>query len=247
MYTNNTYGDAFADVYDEWYHDIDVIDDCVEFLLQLAAGGDVLELGVGTGRVAIPLAARGAEFGVLVTGIDSSKAMLKRLESKQSHGALVHAVEGHMVRDMPDGQFGVVLLAYNTLFNLLSAEEQRECLRESESRLAPGGHVVVDCFVPTNELPNVVAPHVLRTTAHGVVTSEATVMDDGQRVDGVLTEVFDDGRRIAHPWSIRYASVAQIDEMALSAGLKCEQRWSSYARDNFTDESSRHISVYGRR
>ncbi len=141
MYTDNGYGDAFADVYDEWYHDIDVIDDCTEFLLQLAAGGPVLELGVGTGRVAIPLATRGAEFGVRVIGIDSSEAMLKRLEAKQNQGALVYAVQGHMVRDMPEGQFSVVLLAYNTLLNLLSAEEQLECLRRIESRLAPGGHM----------------------------------------------------------------------------------------------------------
>lgn len=247
MYTHNTYGDDFADVYDEWYHDIDVIDDCIEFLLQLAAGGTVLELGVGTGRVAIPLAARGAAFGMRVIGIDSSEAMLKRLGSKQHDDARVHTVHGHMVREMPDGSFSVVLLAYNTLFNLLGAEEQLECLRQAESRLATGGHIVVDCFVPANELPNFIEPHLQRTIPGGVVKSEATVRADQQRVDGVLTEVFDDGKRVAHPWSIRYLSIADIDAMAESAGLKCEQRWSSYGRDLFTDESSRHISVYGRR
>lgn len=247
MYRHNTYGDNFAEVYDDWYHDIEVIDDCIEFLLQLAAGGTVLELGVGTGRVAIPLATRGAEFGLRVIGIDSSEAMLTRLESKQHQDARVQTVMGHMVRDMPHGPFGVVLLAYNTLFNLLGAEEQLECIRQAELRLAPGGHVVVDCFVPANQLPTFIEPYVQRTTLHGVVMNEATVLADQQRVDGVLTEVLDDGKRVARPWSIRYSSVAEIDAMAESAGLKCEQRWSNYGRGLFTDESSRHISVYGRR
>jgi SAM-dependent methyltransferase len=245
-YTHNTYGDDFADVYDEWYHDLDVIDDCIEFLLQLATGGTVLELGVGTGRIAIPLATQGAALGVSVIGIDSSVAMLERLETKQCHGARVNAVLGHMVQDMPDGPFSVVLLAYNTLFNLLSADEQLECLCSVATRLAPGGHLVVDCFVPASELPNFIAPHVHRVTPTGVVISEAVVIADQQRVDGVFTEVFSDGRRVEHPWSIRYSSVADIDAMATAAELKCEQRWCNYGRDNFTYESARHISVYGR-
>ncbi len=246
-YSHNTYGDSFADVYDEWYHDLDVIDDCIEFLIQLAEGGRVLELGVGTGRIAIPLATRGSTFGVNVVGIDSSVAMLKRLEAKQfDNDARVDAVLGHMVRDMPEGPFSVVLLAYNTLFNLLSADEQLECLCSAATRLAPGGHVVVDCFVPASELPHFVPSHVQRTIPNGVVTSEAAVNTVQQRVDGVFTEVLTDGRRIERPWSIRYSSVAEIDAMATLAGLKCEQRWCNYGRDYFTDESARHISVYGR-
>jgi len=246
-YSHNTYGDSFADVYDEWYHDLDVVDDCTEFLTQLAAGGTVLELGVGTGRIAIPLAERGSTFGMSVVGIDSSIAMLERLEAKQrDNDVRVHTVHGHMVRDMPEGPFSVVLLAYNTLFNLLSADEQYECLRSAGAQLAPGGHVVVDCFVPAGELPRYIAPHVQRTTSSGIVMNEATVDAVQQRVDGVFTEVSNDGRRIERPWSIRYSSVADIDAMATWAGLNLEQRWSSYARDNFTDESVRHISVYGR-
>ena len=241
------YGDAFADVYDEWYHDLDVIDDCIELLLQLAAGGSVLELGVGTGRIAIPLASRGAAFGVRVVGIDSSAAMLERLEAKQLGAETrVEAVCGHMVRDMPNGQFSVVLLAYNTLFNLLSAEEQLECLSRARDRLAPGGHVVVDCFVPAVELPDHIAPYAHRTLANGFVTSEATVSAQEQLVNGKFVEELNDGSRIEHPWSIRYSSVGEIDAMALQAGLINEQRWSSYAHEIFNDESVRHISVYGR-
>lgn len=245
-YSHNTYGDAFAAVYDEWYQDLDAIDDCTKFLLQLATGGTVLELGVGTGRVAIPLAARGAAFGVNVVGIDSSVAMLERLEAKQ-HGneTRVNTILGHMVRDIPDGPFSVVLLAYNTLFNLLSADEQQECLRSTAARLVLGGHVVVDCFVPANELPHDIASHVLRITPNSVVMSKATVDAAQQRVDGVFTEERNDGRRIERPWSIRFSSITEIDAMATSAGLNLEQRWCDYVCSEFTDESARHISVYG--
>lgn len=246
-YSHNTYGDAFADVYDEWYQDLDDIDHCTEFLVQLAERGTVLELGVGTGRIAIPLAARGAEVGVNVVGVDSSAAMLRSLEAKQGDGAArVHTVLGHMVREMPSGPFSLVLLAYNTLFNLLSADEQGECLSVATAQLAPGGHVVVDCFVPGTELPHYIAPHLQRTTPNGVVISEATVDAAQQRVDGVFTEVRNDGTRLERPWSIRYSTIADIDAMASAAGLHCEQRWCNYARDAFTNESARHISVYGR-
>jgi SAM-dependent methyltransferase len=246
-YSHNTYGDYFADVYDEWYRDIDVIDDCIEFLIQLADGGRVLELGVGTGRIAIPLATRGSAFGMSVVGIDSSAAMVERLEAKQlNNDTRVLAVLGHMVREIPEGPFSVVLLAYNTLFNLLSADEQHECLHAASAQLALDGHVVVDCFVPGNELPHYIAPHLQRTIFGGVVMNEASIDVSQQLVDGVCTEVRHDGTRIERPWKIRYSSVTDIDSMASSAGLHCEQRWSNYARNIFTDESSRHISVYGR-
>lgn len=247
IYSHNTYGDTYADVYDEWYHDLDVIDDCTEFLLPLATGGTVLELGVGTGRIAIPLAIRGAKFDVSVVGIDSSAAMLELLEAKQpGNEACVHTILGHMVRDMPEGPFSVVLLAYNTLLNLLSADEQRECLSAAAAQLAPGGHIVVDCFVPASELPHYIAPHFQRTIPSGVVVNEAKIDIAQQRIDGVSTEVLGDGRRVERPWSIRYSSVTDIDAMATSVGLNLERRWCNYARDVFTDESSRHISVYGR-
>lgn len=245
-YSHNTYGDAFADVYDEWYQDLDDIDECSQFLVQLAERGTVLELGVGTGRIAIPLSALGAEFGVSVVGIDSSMAMLERLNSKQSDNARVHTIHGHMVREMPNGPFSLVLLAYNTLFNLLSADEQSQCLNAAVARLSLGGHVVVDCFVPGDELPCYIAPHLQRTTPRGVVMSEATVDIGQQLVDGVFTEVRNDGTRFERPWRIRYSSVADIDAMATAAGLHCEQRWSSYVPDAFTKQSVRHISVYGR-
>ncbi len=246
IYSHNEYGDIFADVYDDWYHDLDDIDACVSALIELAERGTVLELGVGTGRIAVPLAIRGADAGIDVVGIDSSPLMLEQLLAKAPPSAPIWAVLGHMVRDMPSGPFALILIAYNTLFNLLSAGEQRECLGAAAMRLAPGGHIVVDCFVPNNELPNYIEPFQQRTTPEGVVLSEATVDTAQQRIDGVFTEVRNDGSKTTRNWQVRYSGIEEIDAMADAAGLKCEQRWSDYEQHPFTKSSSRHISVYGR-
>ena len=182
-YSNNQYGEVFADVYDDWYHDLDPVEDVVEFVRQLAEHTSVLELGVGTGRLAIPL----TQSGLRVVGIDSSPAMLAALSAKPD-GHLVETLLGHMVADMPDEQFGVVLLAYNTLFNLLTEPEQLECLVQSAQRLLPGAHVIVDCFVPSDHLPQTVAPHVVRTMGATSVFSEATIDEANQIMRGAFSE-----------------------------------------------------------
>src|SRR4051794_26981843 len=110
-FDDSSYGDAFADVYDDWYGGISDVAATGGTLAALADGRPVLELGVGTGRLAVPLAA----LGVDVTGIDSSAAMLDVLAGK--HGA-VRALRGDMVDDLPTGPFGLAFVAYNTLFNL---------------------------------------------------------------------------------------------------------------------------------
>ena len=118
-YTSSTYGDAFADVYDRWYHDLDDVPAAVAALAALTPpGGHVLELGVGTGRLAIPLAIALDARAATVTGIDSSGPMLERLAANDA-GALVRMVRGDMVDALPDEPIDVALLAYNTLFNLL--------------------------------------------------------------------------------------------------------------------------------
>ena len=243
-YSHNQYGDVFADIYDDWYHDLDNITNVVEFVLQLAESSAVLELGVGTGRLAIPIAQAGVANGVQVVGIDSSQAMLDELRAKPD-GALVDAHFGHMVRDMPSGPFGVVLIAYNTLFNLLTEHEQQECLQRSAQCLTPGGHIVVDCFVPDDSLPDQLTDATHRSTSTGKILSRWQVDRESQVISGVFTQVSGNSPDISRPYSVRYATVAQVDEMAHEAGLVVEQRWSSYAHDAFTDSSVRQITVYG--
>lgn len=238
-YSNNQYGEVFADVYDDWYHDLDPVDDVVGFVVQLAEHTSVLELGVGTGRLAIPL----AQSGLRVVGIDSSPAMLAALSAKPD-GHLVETLLGHMVADMPNEQFGVVLLAYNTLFNLLTEPEQLECMVQSAKRLLPGAHIIVDCFVPNDYLPHTVAPHIVRTVAGNSVLSEATIDQANQIMRGAFSDM--QGTSPARSWTVRYTTVEQIDEMATRVGLQVEQRFSSYGREPFNDNSVRHITVFGK-
>jgi len=239
-YSDNRYGDAFAEVYDAWYRDLDDLDACVGFITDLADGGTVLELGVGTGRIAIPLARR-----LSVVGIDNSSAMLEVLLANCPSDARLTATVGHMVRDMPHGRFAVVLMAYNTLFNLLHEDEQRACMAAAAARLAPGGHLIVDCFVPATPMPEYSTG---TPTIRGDVRVESTVQvhADAHTMHGRFTETHPDGRTVHRDWTIRWATPAEIDAMAAAAGLVCEQRWASYARDVFDDDSVRHVSVYGR-
>ena len=233
-YSHNDYGDHFADIYDEWYADLDDIDEFVNFMVDLADTQAVLELGIGTGRLAIPLSQH-----VPVTGIDNSAAMVARLLARNDADPRLAVTVGHMVRDMPRGHFAVVLLAYNTLFNLLEADEQRACLAAAAERLLPGGHVVVDCFVPGDEL---LGDTTLVHRGGTTLQSNSWVDAERQRMGGTFVDSLHNERM----WEIRYASPQEIDEMAMTAGLVLEKRHASYGRAPFTDDSTRHISVYGR-
>ena len=148
-YRPSTYGDRFADVYDDWYHDVSDVAATVARVAALAGEppGPVLELGAGSGRLAIPRAARGLE----VWALDASTAMLDRLAGKPG-GDRVRVVLGDMaVLDVgagPPGGFAVVLCAFNTLFNLTDGEAQRRCLARVAEVLAPRGRLVVEAFVP---------------------------------------------------------------------------------------------------
>jgi SAM-dependent methyltransferase len=147
-YGSDSYGEAFADVYDDWYAGVSPVEATVARLAELAGTGPVLELGVGTGRLALPLAATGLE----VLGIDTSGAMLDRLRAKvEARGpgpGRVTGLLGDMASDLPGGPFPLVFAAYNTLFNLRTVAEQERCFRAVAARLAPAGHFVVEAFVP---------------------------------------------------------------------------------------------------
>ncbi len=236
-FSHNEYGEQFADVYDEWYEDLDDIDSVVRFVVNLADSQPVLELGVGTGRLAVPLSQH-----LPVSGVDNSPSMVARLLARPNVDPRLTVSVGHMVRDMPRGPFAVVLIAYNTLFNLLSADEQRVCLAEAERRLLVGGHVIIDAFVPDDSLGD--TPNESTQTKRGnqLVESRAWVDTTKQLMGGSFVDELGNDRS----WQVRYASPTEIDEMAHAAGLVLESRFSSYAHDPFTEASSRHISVYGR-
>ncbi len=242
-YDASTYGEGFADVYDEWYGEISDAAATVEVLADLAAGGPVLELGVGTGRLAIPLAARGLE----VHGVDASPAMLERLAAKPGGGA-VHVVVADFTEVGVEvaGGFAVAFVAFNTLFNLPSADAQAHCFAAVADRLRPGGAFVVEAFIPDPDA----APSGggLTTSSVGAdrVVLQATMADPiAQTISGSTITISAGGVRM-RPWHIRWATPDQLDEMAVGAGLVRRHRWASWDRSAHVSDDTRHVTVYER-
>jgi SAM-dependent methyltransferase len=243
-YDASTYGDAFADVYDDWYGDVSDADATADLVVALAgrsrpAGATVLELGVGTGRVALPLVARGLD----VTGVDASAAMLTRLRERDADRR-VRTVLGDMVDDLPPGPFDVVVAAYNTLFNLLTTERQAACVAAVAGRLAPAGSFVVEAFVPEDPPRDGDVVTIRSMSAHEVVLSISRHDPAGRRAEGHFVHLAD-GRPVRlRPWSIHYCTTAELDAMAAAAGLVLTDRWEDVGGARFGPDSARHVSVY---
>jgi len=240
-YDQRSYGDGFADVYDEWYADVTDVDATVQRMLDHAGpGGRVLELGVGTGRLAVPM----ADAGLRVVGIDSSDAMLAKLAERDAdHG--VETILGDMVDDLPDGPFDVVLVAYNTIFNLLGDGDQQRLFHEIARRLEPHGVFVVEAFVPSLHPDGNSSMIDVRSMAvDHVVLSVSSHHHGDQRAEGQFIHLSESGGVRLRPWSIRWASPSQLDAMATTAGLRLADRWADMGGALFTDDSTQHVSVY---
>lgn len=249
-FERSTYGDAFADVYDDWYADVTDVGATVECVLGLAgAGGRVLELGVGTGRLAIPMAAE----GLAVTGIDSSASMLARLTAADPDRA-VETRLGDMVDDLPDDLlyggsgvgFDVALAAYNTFFNLLGDDRQQSCFDAVARILAPDGRFVVEAYVPDRETSSGSDVTVRSISVDRVVLSVSRHERDTQRAAGQFIEITEAGGVTLRPWAIRWATPDELDTMATRAGLRLESRWADMAGTPFGTDSPHHVSVYAR-
>jgi 2-polyprenyl-3-methyl-5-hydroxy-6-metoxy-1,4-benzoquinol methylase len=240
-YESHTYGDAFADVYDDWYQDLSDVDALVALIAEFAPGEKLCELGIGTGRLAIPL----ANNGFTVTGIDSSDAMLARLRvANQQHNITV--VAGDMVDDMPKGPFDVVLIGFNTLFNLESQERQQQCLTTCAHALRAGGIVVVEGLIPTGQPDGGTVDDVsLKSmTATNVVLSVSRHLSAEQLVEGQFIEFTEQHGIRLRPWSIRYSTTDQLDRMATAAGLAMSARFHDANRTPFDPASGRHLTLY---
>lgn len=238
-YEDRHYGDAIADVYDSWYGDITDVDTTVEFLRRFVSDGPVLELGVGTGRLALPLAAAGME----VHGIDVSEAMLDRLRTKDPRGS-IRITAGDMVDELPDGPFDLVFVAYNTFFNVRDAERQGQLFSRVAERLAPDGAFVVEAFVPDADRPGGDSVSIRSMTTEAVVLRADRHDPDAQTIDGQLIEITESGGVRLRPYRIRYAAPAELDRMATAAGLVLAERWENTRRDPFDADSPTHVSVY---
>ena len=234
-----TYNQRCADVYDQWFGYFD--EAALDVLEELASGGRVLELGIGTGLLALPLAARGVE----VHGIDASPEMLAALRAKPGGEALPVTLGDFADVDV-EGEFALVYVVYNTLFALQTQEEQVRCFRNVAARLAPGGAFVVEAFVP--DLSQLSA-------GQGVRLLHMTDDRVGIRIfqhDPVRQKlksrhvVFNESGTRLFPVEIRYAWPSELDLMARLAGLSLRARWGDWRRSEFDAKSEKHVSLYER-
>jgi SAM-dependent methyltransferase len=233
-----TYGERVADVYDEWYKPVDSAAE-IALLTELAAGGRVLELGVGTGRVALPLAANGLD----VHGLDASPAMVDRMRAKPGGDAIPVTI-GDMADVAVDGKFALVFVVFNTFFQLYSQGAQLRCFANVASHLEPGGRFVMHAFVPDTSRVEAGEHLSVREVSLDRVRLDASVYDSKeQRVDTTQVRITESGVRLVHA-KLRFAWPPELDLMARLAGLELEQRWATFDKQPFTSSSAFHVSVY---
>lgn len=239
-YDDTTYGERLASVYDTLYAARDPVV-AVERLAELAGAGPVLELGVGSGRIAIPLSKR----GFTVHGIESSQAMIAQLRAKPN-GAAVHVLHGDFADVAAEGPYSLIFAAWNTFFFLRDQDAQVACMRRAAGRLAAGGCVVLECFVPDptrfagNQLVETV-----QVAADRVWLAAARHDPLTQTIARTEIDVTEIGTRL-YPVCLRYAWPAELDLMARLAGLALESRWADWDASTYGPTSSRHVSVYRR-
>lgn len=238
-YGEETYGERIADIYDDLYEGILDTESTVEYLAKLAGNGPVLELAVGTGRVALPLAERGIE----VHGIDSSEAMVQRLRAKPG-GDSIQVTMGDFAQVGVKGRYSLIFVVFNTLFALASQDQQVRCFQNVAQHLEDEGYFVVEVFVPDMSR----FERGQRVSADRVevdrVVLETTLHDPvGQRATSQQMIIGESGIRLV-PVHIRYAYPSELDLMARLAGLRLKERFAGWQGEYFTAESVRHVSVY---
>jgi SAM-dependent methyltransferase len=234
------FGEPVAERYDERYDhltDPAVVNPMVDFLADLARDGTALELGIGTGRIALPLAQR----GVQVHGIDLSEAMVARLRAKRGAEQIVVTI-GDFATTTVEATFSVAYLVANTIMNLTTQDEQVACFRNVAAHLEPGGCFVIEVLVPglrrlppgeTFQLFDVSPTHVgfdeYDVARQGLVSHHYWIADG-------KVELF------SPPF--RYVWPSELDLMAQLAGMTLRERWSGWNREPFTSDSAKHVSVW---
>jgi SAM-dependent methyltransferase len=233
------YGRVWAEDYDRLFEERDDPEMVATFVAKLAPGGSVLELGVGTGRLAISL----LTAGLAVTGVDASPEMLSRLRARPGSEQL-EIIEGDFVSVQAGGPHDVVLIAFSTLFLVPSQEGQLACLANARRHLHPGGFVVVEAFVPDHSRwtrgQNV---SVGDLHARGA-SLKLSVHDPVQQLISTQEVIFGPAGSSLRPNRLRYAWPAELDAMALASGLRPVHRWADWTGAPFTAASTSHVSVF---
>lgn len=238
-----TYGEKIAEIYDERFAPEDA-EDAASFLSGLAGSGisaRALELGIGTGRIALPLAQKGIE----VHGIDASEAMVKKLRAKPGGGNIPVSI-GNFADFRLEERFSLVYVVFNTFFALLSQEEQVRCFENAAWHLDEGGAFVIEAFVPDvsrfDKDQRVEARHL---GGDHVILDAATHCPVDQRVASSHLVISEGGIQL-YPVELRYAWPSELDLMARLADLELRHRWGGWHREPFSKASDKHVSVYGR-
>ena len=235
------FGERVADRYDESSADMfdpAVVDPVVDFLVELAGDGAALELGIGTGRIALPLARR----GIRVHGIDLSEAMVARLREKPG-AETIGVTIGDFATTTVEGTFSVAYLVFNTIMNLTTQDEQVACFQNVAAHLEPGGCFVIEVGVPSlRRLPPGETIDVFSfesPTKFGLDEFDVARQGLVSHHYGIV-----DGRLEGFSIPFRYAWPSELDLMARLAGMTLRERWSGWKREPFTSDSTKHVSVW---
>jgi len=238
-YDETTYGERIADVYDTLTEVPTDTDETVALLAELARGGRALELGIGTGRLALPLHAR----GIKVEGIDASPAMVDKLRDKPG-GREIPITVGSFADLKVDGRFSLIFVAFNTFFALLTQEDQLRCFAGVAAHLEPQGAFIIEAFVP--DLSRFDRGQRIEVTD----VEMELVRIDVTRHDPVAQQIFaqhvvftEAGTRF-YPVRLRYCWPSELDLMARLARLRLENRWGGWLRQPFGPNSGKHVSLY---
>lgn len=234
------FGERVADRYDESVaemFDPAVVEPAVEFLADLAHGGSALELGIGTGRLALPLSRR----GVHVHGIDLSEAMVARLRAKAGSEQIEVSI-GDFATTSIEGRFALVYLVFNTIQNLTDADQQIACFQNAADHLEPGGCFVIEVNVPQLQQ---LAPGEIFRAFH--VSDTRLGFDEYDVASQRLVShhyTVRDGRLEVFSFPFRYVWPAELDLMARLAGMTLRERWGGWSREAFSSASTKHVSVW---
>jgi len=237
------FGPRVAERFDERYaHQAEpsMVEPVVDFLAGLAGDGGALELGVGTGRIALPLARR----GVRVHGIDLSEAMVAKLQAKPG-GDRIEVTIGDFATARVDGSFAVAYLVVNTIMNLTRQEEQVACFRNVADHLEPGGCFVIEVMVPRLRR----LPPGERYQPFDVSPTHVGFDEYDVALQGLVSHHYwiEEGEVEVSSPPFRYVWPSELDLMAQLAGMTLRERWSDWTREPFTSESAKHVSVWEKR
>jgi SAM-dependent methyltransferase len=236
-YSEETYGEHIAGIYDQWYSEFDL--SAIQTLSELAQGKPALELGIGTGRIAIPL----SQTGVPVHGLDISESMVAKLRLKPG-GEGIPVTMGNFVDVAVEGQFSLIYVVFNTLYSLLTQQEQVRCFQNVARHLTADGVFVIEGFVPDLSRFHRGQSVSVNTIAQNEVRLDVSEIEFDRQVISSQHSVFTDKGNRFYPVKLRYIWPSEMDLMAQLAQLRLKERWSDWKKSAFTAESGKHISVY---